>query len=85
MNSPGMKLVLAPGAADTSEGMVYLEEGPATCDNAVVGEPFLSEKTAVVYKNYTDQQPGEGFWAAAPGCGDISEGRVWVAVQRSGE
>jgi len=28
---------------------------------------------------YAEKQPGEGFWSVAPGCGDISEGMVWVS------
>jgi hypothetical protein len=30
---------------------------------------------------HSQQQPGEGFWAAAPGAGDISEGMVWVSTE----
>jgi len=28
---------------------------------------------------HQQQLPGEGFWSAAPGAGDISEGMVWVS------
>jgi len=31
------------------------------------------------YTYHAQQQPGEGFWAQAPGAGDISEGMVWVS------
>ena len=34
------------------------------------------------YTYHNEKQPGEGFWAMAPGAGDISEGMVWVAVHR---
>lgn len=27
----------------------------------------------------------EGFWSVAPGCGDISEGMVWISVKRKVE
>lgn len=40
----------------------------------------LKENTE--YTCHTTQQPGEGFWAAAPGAGDISEGMVWVSTER---
>ncbi len=36
----------------------------------------------VEHKMYAEKQPGEGFWSIAPGCGDISEGMVWVSVIR---
>ena len=41
-----------------------------------------SPEKGVEYTYHSEQQPGEGFWAAAPGAGDISEGMVWVAVKR---
>ena len=28
---------------------------------------------------HQEQLPGEGFWSAAPGAGDISEGMVWIS------
>jgi hypothetical protein len=31
------------------------------------------------YTDHSEKQPGEGFWAMAPGAGDISEGMVWVS------
>ena len=34
------------------------------------------------YTYHSEKQPGEGFWAAAPGAGDISEGMVSVGVHR---
>jgi hypothetical protein len=39
----------------------------------------------VEYTYHSEQQPGEGYWAAAPGAGDISEGMVWVAKHRKGQ
>lgn len=78
----GRKLVLAPGAADASEGLVYLDEDSITCCPAPLGESCSYIKSDLEYECYSEQQPGEGFWSVAPGCGDISEGRVWVAVVR---
>ena len=74
------KLVLAPGAADASEGLVCLDEDSASCCKEGAGDPHPCEKSNIEYKNYAEKQPGEGFWSVAPGCGDISEGMVWVAV-----
>ncbi len=34
-----------------------------------------------IYNN--ERQPGEGFWALAPGAGDASEGMVWVYKKKS--
>ena len=39
----------------------------------------------VEYTYHSEQQPGEGYWAAAPGAGDISEGMVWVAKHKKDE
>jgi hypothetical protein len=75
-----MKLVLAPGAADASEGTVCLDEDSASCCKEVAGDSSPCEKSNIEYKNYAEKQPGEGFWSITPGCGDISEGMVWVAV-----
>lgn len=30
---------------------------------------------------HTQQQPGAGYWATAPGAADISEGMVWVSTE----
>ncbi len=76
-----MRLVLAPGAADASEGMVYVAEDtlrPAEIDR----KPCRGKEQEVEYKIYAEKQSGEGFWSVAPGCGDISEGMVLVAVIR---
>ena len=78
-----MRLVLASGAADASEGMVYVAEDtlrPAEIHR----KAYCGKKEEVEYKIYAEKQPGEGFWSVAPGCGDISEGMVWVAVIRKG-
>ena len=72
------KLVLAPGAADASEGMVCLNDGSVYFRNEAAGALVSGQKSAIDYKTYAEQQPGDGFWSVAPGCGDISEGRVWV-------
>lgn len=77
------KLVLAPGAADASEGMVYLDEDSVSCCKEPCGAKQVStEATRIEYISYPEQQPGEGFWSVAPGCGDISEGRVWVVLRK---
>lgn len=46
--------------------------------------PIRDEENDIEYTYYSEQQPGEGFWAAAPGAGDISEGMVWVAKHKKG-
>ena len=63
-------LVLAPGAADISEGAVYLDAEKPLADKHVVGAPLSGEKSA------------SGVCSIALGCGDISEGMVWVAAVR---
>ena len=77
-----MVLVLAPGAADASEGTVWMAEDtlrPAEIDR----KPCRRKKEQEVeHKMYAEKQPGEGFWSIVPGCGDISEGMVWVSVIR---
>ncbi len=55
-----MRLVLAPGAADASEGTVYVGEDtlrPAEIDR----KPCCGKKEEVEYKMYAEKQPGEGF------------------------
>lgn len=47
--------------------------------------PIRDEREEVEYTYHSKQQPGEGYWATAPGAGDISEGMVWVAKHRKGE
>jgi len=78
-----MRLVLAPGAADASEGTVWVAEDtlrPAEIDR----KACCCKEQEVEYKMYAEKQPGGGVWSVAPGCGDISEGMVWVAVIRKG-
>ena len=75
-----MKLVLAPGAADLSEGTVYVDEDNSLWSTEADGDSHFSKKQDIEHKIYSEKQPGEGFWSVAPGCGDISEGMVWVAV-----
>jgi len=36
------------------------------------------------HTDHSEKQPGEGFWATAPGAGDISEGMVWVSKKPIG-
>ena len=77
-----MVLVLVPGAADASEGTVWVAEDtlrPVEIDR----KPCRRKKQQEVeHKMYAEKQPGEGFWSIAPGCGDISEGMVWFSVIR---
>ena len=73
-----MVLVLAPGAADASEGTVYVTEG-TLCPTEIDRKAGCGKEQEVEYKLYAEKQPGEGFWSVAPGCGDISEGMVWVS------
>ena len=77
-----MVLVLAPGAADASEGTVWVDEN--TLRSAEIDrKPRCKKKQQEVeHKMYAEKQPGEGFWSIAPGCGDISEGMVWVKTKR---
>ncbi|PNU18667.1 hypothetical protein C2E25_16450 [Geothermobacter hydrogeniphilus] len=75
-----MKFVLAPGCADVSEGMVCLDDENPPAGNPSPRPAATAGQPACEYQVYAEQQPGEGFWAVAPGCGDISEGMVWVAM-----
>ena len=59
-------LVLAPGAADISEGAVYLDAETPLVAKHVAADSFSGAK------------PAGGFCSIAPGCGDVSEGMVWV-------
>ena len=77
-----INLVLAPGASDASEGTVCVDYDHAHYFTESVGGVVSGEKSDVEYKYYAEQQPGDGFWSVAPGCGDISEGRVWVVKVR---
>jgi len=54
------------------------------CPAAIDRRACCGKEQEVEYKLYAEKQPGEGFWSVAPGCGDISEGMVWVAVIRKG-
>ena len=63
------------------EGTVYLDEDCTSCNKEFIGIPVSGEKPGVEYKTYAEQQPSEGFWSIAQGCGDISEGRVWVVKE----
>lgn len=47
--------------------------------------PIRGEREEVEYTYHSEKQPGDGFWAAAPGAGDISEAMVWVAKHKKGE
>ena len=76
-----MVLVLAPGAADASEGTVWVAED-TLYPPEIVRKPRCATKQEVEYKIYAEKQSGEGFWSIAPGCGDISEGMVWVKTKR---
>jgi hypothetical protein len=47
--------------------------------------PIRDEREDVEYTYYSKKQSGDGYWAAAPGAGDISEGMVWVAKHKKNE
>lgn len=65
-------VVLAPGAADISEGALYL------CAESLPAEALRAEsKISVAHPDST------GFWSISPGCGDVSEGMVWVPGRES--
>lgn len=72
------RYVLAPGASDPSEGVA-----PDVIHHPVepTGGVNKHHDPDMEYREYATRQPGEGFWALAPGAGDISEGMVWVAIQ----
>jgi len=75
------RLALASGAAGASEGVVYVNKDtlrPAEIDR----KTCHGKEQEIEYKTYAEKQSGEGFWSVAPGCGDISEGMVWVSVIR---
>ena len=65
------RFVLAPGAADASEWVVYLGKDNVTPSPAPTGESCHCIKSDLEYKSYSEQHPGKGFWSVAPGCGDI--------------
>lgn len=76
------KLILAPGAADISEGAVCLDEENTLPCKKVAGVFFTGEKSHNI--------PGEkhgvvGFWSVAPGSADVSEGMVWVAAMQQNQ
>ncbi len=81
-NRSDLRLVLAPEASDVSEGSVYVRA--SDLETAGEGVNLDQGEDGVEYSVYSTQQFGEGFWAVAPGCGDVSEGMVWVAVKRKG-
>jgi len=45
--------------------------------------PGDASREDVEYTYHSEKQVGEGFWAVAPGAGDISEGMVWVSKKPS--
>jgi len=59
---------------------VCLVEKDEALESTTAPAPFSNNQVRCDYKIYAKKQPGEGFWSIAPGCGDISEGMVWVAV-----
>jgi hypothetical protein len=65
-------------------GQFRTEDFVAVADELGFGLTSSSRTSPEEKTNYTyhaTQQPGEGFWAAAPGAGDISEGMVWVSTE----
>lgn len=75
------KLVLAPGAADAAEGLVYLNGNNAPC-RCVAGAILGSEKSDIKDPSSAEKQSDDGFWSVAPGCGDVSEGMVRVPAKQ---
>lgn len=74
------RLVLFPGAADASEGLVCLDGDNSPWGNKSAAEVLAGEKAEVEATTFTEKQSTAGYWAVAPGCADISEGMVWVAA-----
>ena len=74
-----MVLVLAPGAADASEGTVWVDKDTLRSAEIDRKPRCRKKQQEVEHKMYAEKQSGEGFWSIAPGCGDISEGMVWVS------
>lgn len=73
------KLVsLAPGAADISEGVLYLETGHLYKYKRFFVESLTDADFRMDCKISVAQPGSEGFWSVAPGCGDVSEGMVWI-------
>lgn len=70
--------VLAPGASDAAEGTVLVAAEVA--GDATATPARIAVAPAEGCRYYPEQQPGEGYWAVAPGCADISEGMVWVKI-----
>lgn len=69
-----MKLVLAAGASDASEGLVGMGRGKAcSCLEAAVEE-----------EGHLSLEAEGGFWSIAPGCSDAAEGLVWVPASCRG-
>lgn len=73
-------VMLAPGAADISEGALYLEADQLlSCQQvrseSLAAEAFLDSKIS--------PSGSAGFWSISPGCGDVSEGMVWVPGRES--
>jgi hypothetical protein len=85
-------LVVASGAADISEGAVHVSVDRCSQkpddDNARKQAAMACAKSPgrgvepTEYAYSTVRKPGDGFWAVAPGCADISEGMVWVTKSK---
>jgi len=56
-----IRLVLAPGTADASEGTVWVAEDNSLCRKKAAGVSPSGEKSDIEYKIYAEKQPGEGF------------------------
>lgn len=66
---------LAPRGLRSSKDAPQQDVGPQRPSDS-------GDDMEITYVEYPTQQPGEGFWAVAAGCADLSEGMVWVAIHR---
>lgn len=76
-------VVLAPGAADISEGALYLEADESLSCQQVGAESLAAEALRGDSKISVAHPDSTGFWSISPGCGDVSEGMVWVPGRES--
>jgi hypothetical protein len=66
---------------ETRWGQFQVEDCIAVAEELGVGGHSL-KITHHTDTYHAQQQPGKGYWAAAPGAGDISEGMVWVSTEK---
>jgi hypothetical protein len=66
---------------ETRWGQFQVEDCIAVAEELGVGGHSL-KTTHHTDTYHSQQQPGKGYWATAPGAGDISEGMVWVSTEK---